>query len=188
MTDALPRGSCASPHAVRAAATAVIALALAACGPAPAPQATAPAADGWHEFSGSWNASGTRRMVSLGGDRHAALVDLSGSLFLAGPSRPNVGFRAEGIALVDTATGLVGRSVWTDDHGDEVYSEIRGEDAATGKRLTGTFIGGTGRYAGATGSYELVWQYVLYADEGTIQGGGTNLVGRVRVGAPAAKP
>jgi len=188
MTAAFLRRPCPSPHCVRAAAAAVIAVALAACGPAPAPQATAPAADGWHEFSGSWNATGTRRMLSLGGERHAALVDLSGSMFLAGPSRPGVGFRAEGIALVDTATGLVGRSVWTDDHGDEVYSEIRGEDAATGKRLTGTFIGGTGRYAGATGSYELVWQYVLYADEGAIQGRTTDLVGRVRTGAPAAKP
>jgi hypothetical protein len=187
MTAAFAHRSPSCLLALRAAAAA-IALTLAACGPSPSPPSAAPAADGWHEFSGSWNASGTRRMLSLGGDRHAALVDLSGSMFLAGPSRPGVGFRAEGIALVDTATGLVGRSVWTDDRGDQVYSEIRGEGPATGKRLTGTFIGGTGRYAGATGSYEFVWQYVLYADEGTIQGRATDLVGRVRVGAAAAKP
>ena len=33
----------------------------------------------------------------------------------SGPLRPGVGFRAEAIALGDTATGVVGRAVWTDD-------------------------------------------------------------------------
>jgi hypothetical protein len=162
-------------------------VALAACGPAPAPHGAAPSADGWYEFQGSWNASGRRHTIALGGDRKASLVDLTGSLFLSGPARPAVGFRGEVIALADSATGLVGRAVWTDEKGNSAYSEIRGEGTATGNRITGTFVGGTGRFAGATGTYELSWQYVLEAEDGTVQGRAVGLTGRVRfVSSPMA--
>ncbi len=163
-------------------------MALAACGPAPTPP---PAAGGWHEFSGSWNATGSRRTIPLGGDRRASVVDLSGSMLLAGPSRPGAGFRGDVIALGDSATGLVGRAVWTDENGNQVFSEVRGEGTSTGNHITGTFVGGSGRFAGATGTYEFSWQYVLEAEDGTVQGRAVGLTGRIRVGqgpeAPAAQ-
>ena len=43
---------------------------------------------------------------------------------------------------------MVGRAVWTDERGDQVFSELKGEWVGTGNRIVGTFIGGTGRYAG----------------------------------------
>ena len=49
-------------------------------------------------------------------------------------------------------------------------------------RIMGTFLGGTGRYAGVTGGYEFSWQYVVEAEDGTIQGRATGLKGRFRVG------
>ena len=91
-------------------------------------------------------------------------------MLLAGPKRPGVGFRSEVIALVDSETGLVGRSVWTDERGDQVFSELQGEGTAEHNHITGKFLGGTGRYAGATGSYEFSWQWVMEAEDGTIQG------------------
>ncbi len=51
-------------------------------------------------------------------------------MLLAGPSRPGVGFLSEVIALVDSKTGLTGRSVWTDENGDQVFSELKGEGTA----------------------------------------------------------
>jgi len=111
-----------------------------------------------------------------------------GPLLLAEPSRPDVGFRAEAIVLIDSATGMVGRSVWTDDRGDQVYSELRGEGTATGNRIVGTFLGGTGRYSGATGTYEFSWRFVLEAEDGTVQGQSVGLKGRVRVGQPPGAP
>ena len=54
-------------------------------------------------------------------------------MLLAGPGAPGVGFRSEVIALNDSATGLVGRSVWTDERGDQVFSELKGEGTATRK-------------------------------------------------------
>ena len=161
------------------------ALAAAACGPVAEPPKSASAPDEWHEFEGSWNAAGTRHTIPLGADRRASIIDLTGTMLLAGANRPGVGFRAEVIALVDSATGLVGRSVWTDEHGDQVWSEIKGDGTAAQNHIAGTILGGTGRYAGATGDYEFSWQFVIEAEDGSIQGRAVGLKGRVRAGKPA---
>ena len=94
------------------------------------------------------------------------------------------GFRAEVIALVDSETGLVGRSVWTDEHSEQVFSELKGEGTADRNRITGAIVGGTGRYAGATGSYEFSWQFVIESDDGSVQGSSNDLKGRIRLGEP----
>jgi hypothetical protein len=138
----------------------------------------------WREFQGTWTAVGKRQVIPLGGDRRASIADFNGSLVLSGPLRPAVGFRAEAIVLNDTLTGLVGRAVWTDERGDQVFSELRGEPKATGNRLFGTFLGGSGRYAGATGSYEFSWRFVIETEDGTVQGQSVDLKGRVRAGPP----
>jgi hypothetical protein len=142
----------------------------------------------WHEFQGTCTAVGRREVISLGGDRRASIADLNGSLLLSGASRPGVGFRAEAIVLNDSATGLVGRAVWTDERGDQLFSELRGEITATGNRLFGTFLGGSGRYAGATGSYEFSWRFLLEAEDGTVQGQCMGLKGQVRAAAPPGAP
>src|SRR6478735_8904897 len=108
--------------------------------------------------------------IALGADRRGSIIDLRGTMLLAGPERPGVGFLSEAIALVDSETGLVGRSVWTDERGDQVFSELQGEGTAEHNHITGKFLGGTGRYVGATGSYEFSWQWVIEAEDGTIQG------------------
>jgi hypothetical protein len=167
-----------------ALAVAALVLAVTACGPvAESPKPLAATGD-WREFEGSWNAAGSRRTISLGVDRRGSIIDLSGTMLLAGPGRPGTGFRAEVIALVDSATGLLGRSVWTDERGDQVFSELKGEGTSAKNRITGTILGGTGRYAGATGSYEFSWQFVIEAEDGSIQGRAVGLKGRVRPGQP----
>ena len=161
-----------------------LALAAASCGPVAEPPRPLAAPGEWREFEGSWNAAGSRRTIPLGADRRGALIDLRGTMLLAGPGRPGVGFRAEVIALADSATGLVGRSVWTDEHGDQVFSAITGEGAAARNHIAGTILGGTGRYAGVTGAYEFSWRYVHEAEDGSIQGSAVGLKGRFRLGQP----
>jgi hypothetical protein len=138
------------------------------------------------EFAGTWNAMGNRRSIALGEDRRGSIIELKGTMLLTGESRPAVGFRSELIALVDSKTGLVGRSVWTDERGEQVFSEVVGEGDAASNRIKGTFIGGTGRFAGVTGSYEYAWQYVLKAEDGSIQGRAVGLKGQVQFNQPAA--
>ena len=157
----------------------------AACGPAAEPPKPMAATGEWREFQGSWNAAGNRRTIPLGEGRRGAIIELKGSMLLAGPGRPGTGFRSEVIALVDSATGLVGRGVWTDERGDQVFSELKGEGTAAKNRITGTILGGTGRYAGATGEYAFSWHSVLEAEDGSIQGRAVDLKGRVRAGAGA---
>lgn len=163
----------------------LIAAVSAACaGPPPSAPMT-PGSD-WHEFEGSWTSSGTRHTIPLGEGRTSAVIELEGTMLLAGPGRPGVGFRSQVIALVDSASGLTGRSVWTDENGDQVFSELKGTGTAARNRLEGTFVGGTGRYAGATGSYEFSWQYMIESEDGRISGRAVELKGRVRIGAPPA--
>jgi hypothetical protein len=166
----------------------VLALAATACGPSAEPlKSAAPAAGEWREFEGSWNAAGSRRAISFGADRRASIIDLRGSMLLAGAGRPGVGFRSDVIALVDSETGLIGRGVWTDEKGDQVFSELKGEGTAAKNHISGTILGGTGRYGGVTGSYEFTWQFVIEAEDGSIQGNAVGLKGRFKAGQPSAE-
>lgn len=131
-------------------------------------------------FEGSWNAAGTRRTIPLGGDRKGSTINLRGTMLLTGPGRPGAGFQAEVIGMVDTQTGLVGRAVWTDEHGDQVYSELKGEGTKEHNRVQGTFLGGTGRFSGITGTYEFAWEFVIESEDGTLQGRAVGLRGCYR--------
>jgi hypothetical protein len=141
----------------------------------------------WREFEGSWNAAGTRRSIPLGGDRKGSVINLRGTMLLTGAGRPSVGFRAEVVALSDTETGLVGRGVWTDERGDQVFSELKGEGTKEKNRIEGTILGGTGRFAGAIGSYQFSWEFVIESEDGSIQGRAVGLKGRIRPGQPDAR-
>ena len=167
---------------------AMIALALftAACSPVAEPPKPEAATGEWREFEGSWNAAGSRRSISLGAGRRGSIIDLRGTMLLGGAGRPGTGFRSEAIALVDTATGLQGRSIWTNERGEHVFSELAGEGTEADNHITGTFLGGTGRFAGVTGAYEFSWQYVMEAEDGSIQGRAVGLKGRFRLGQSTA--
>ena len=171
-------------RAIGRAIVGALALAVTACEPAAEQPKPAAAAGEWREFEGSWNAAGSRRTSPLGAERKGSILDLRGTMLLAGQGRPGVGFRSEVIALSDSETGLFGRSVWTDERGEQVFSELKGEGTAAQNRIAGTILGGTGRYAGATGSYEFSWQFVIEAEDGSIQGRAVGLKGRFRIGEP----
>ena len=83
---------------------------------------------------------------------------------------------------------MVGRAVWTDQNGDRAYSELKGQGTNTGNSVVGTFVGGTGRYRGATGAYEFSWRFVLETEDGTVQGQSDGLRGRVRFDVPPGMP
>lgn len=81
-------------------------LAVLACGLAPRRTQPLLESGGWHEFQGTWTASGSRYIMRLGNDRRSSISNLEGSLLLAGTSRPAVGFRAEAIVFNDSVTGM----------------------------------------------------------------------------------
>src|SRR6478736_2055996 len=152
-------------------------LLTASCGRSSDSALQAPSEGGWYTFEGTWTATGTRRILRLGVDHRAAIFDLTGSVLLTGAQRPAVGFRAEAIGFSDSRAGMQGRCVWTDERGEMVYSELKGEFVGTGNHIVGTFVGGTGRYAGVTGDYSFQWQYVIGTEDGAVSGRAVNFQG-----------
>src|SRR5215475_10463716 len=152
--------------------------------PAAPPLASAPGE--WREFGGNLSATGSRHTLRLEPGHQASTFNLSGSLLLTDAQGLGVGFRAEIIGLADTRTGGVGRAVWTDERGDQVFSDLKGSALAAGTQVTGTITGGTGRYAGVTGEYELRWRWVVQTEDGAIGGRTESLKGRAKLMTAAA--
>lgn len=137
-------------------------------------------------FEGTWSATGSRRTLELEPGHRASIFSLTGSLLLTGERGLGIGFQGDVIGFSDNKAGGTGQCVWTDQRGDKIYSQIRGESLKTGSNVVGTITGGTGRWAGLTGAYELRWQYVIESDDGTISGRAVGLKGRVTVPAGGA--
>lgn len=142
----------------------------------------------WLPFEGTWSAVGTRQALPMGGGRKAVIVYFSGSLVLTVQEGLSRGFRSEAIGFDDGKGVSIGEGVWTDDNGDQIFSELKGQAVETGRHISGVITGGTGRYAGVTGEYEFDWQYVVRGPDGTIQGRGVRLKGRARLPAAAPPP
>ena len=165
---------------------ALLVLCAGACsGPATEPAATLAPGES-RTFEGSWTASGTRRTLELERGHKASIIDLSGSVLLTGERGLGVGFQGDAIGFSDNKAGGTGQAVWTDERGDKVFSQLRGEPIGTGSKVVGTITGGTGRYAGLTGEYELHWQYVIDSDDGSVSGRAVGLKGRVTASASGA--
>ena len=148
-----------------------------------APLTSAQPTEGERTFSGSWSATGQQETIPTEGVRAASIVRLSGSLVLTDGSGLSRGFRGEAIGFDDGAAVRLVRSVWTDDRGDRIFSELRGEPLEKGRRWIGTITGGSGRYAHMAGEYELTWQYVIRTEDGAFQGRAADLKGRFRLGS-----
>jgi hypothetical protein len=137
---------------------------------------------GWRTFEATWSAAGERHTLTVEDGRTAVIARLSGALVLKTGEGLSRGFRAQAIGFDDGQGAGVGRAVWTDDRGDQVFSDLTGHPAQTGRHVSGSITGGTGRYAGLTGSYTLTWDYVLPSDDGRIQARAAAVTGRFRPG------
>ena len=154
---------------------------LAACERPVDPPAPAVVPGEVRTFTGNWTMTGNRQLMAFESGRQAGIFNLSGSLLLTGKQRLTAGFKAEVIGFSDTATGMTGRSVWTDERGDKVFSELRGDLAAPGKLIEGRFVGGTGRYAGVSGDYNFRWQRLAETGDGELSGRVVGLEGSARL-------
>lgn len=163
-------------------------LFLIGCSQPTVPQAEVDSPSEWHMFRGSWTSSGTRQTLKLETGHQASIFDLTGSLLLTGDRGLGVGFGATAVGFSDNLTGMQGRCVWTDERGDKVYSELNGQWVGTGNNIVGTFLGGTGRFAGITGEYSFQWKYVVESEGGAVSGSAVNLQGRARLGRASAAP
>jgi hypothetical protein len=163
----------------------LVAIAVAACGRTSREPGPALSAGEWRSFEGTWSAAGDRRTIDAGPGQQASVVDFSGAILLTGERGLGAGFQARVIAYSDGKALSIGRAVWIDERGDMIFSELSGGQLATGRRITGTFTGGTGRWSGITGEYGFDWKYII-GTEGRVQGRAEQLRGRARIAGSAA--
>jgi hypothetical protein len=176
-----PNGSIRAVPVGGILAVLMIAMSLspAALGQGPA---APPATQSGGSFQGEWSATGHRQALPSGSGRTATIAYFSGSLLLGAEGGLSRGFRYEAVTYDDGKGDSVGSCVWTDEHGDQIYSDLKGQAIESGKHIAGTITGGTGRYAGITGEYAFDWQYVIVTAEGDVQGRVTSLKGSWRRG------
>jgi hypothetical protein len=164
-----------------------VALALlmftAGCSRSSLSTAETPSSGEWRTFQATWSASGVRQTLKLEPNHRASTFDLTGALLLTGDQGLGVGFQARAIGLTDSLAGMQGWCVWTDERGDKIYSELKGEFVATGNHIAGTILGGTGRYTGVTGEYSFEWRFVVESEDGSVSGRAVDLKGRARLGS-----
>jgi hypothetical protein len=139
-------------------------------------------------FTGKWSATGTRQIMQLESSHQAAIFRVTGSLLLEGKQRLKRGFKADLIGFFDSLKGMQGCSVWTDERGDKVFSELQGDTDFPSSLISGTFLGGTGRYAHVTGEYTFKWKRLTNSEYGKVSGRVVDLQGWARLGSPAASP
>lgn len=161
----------------RLAAALVACTLMTACGDPSPPGKALQVSGETRDFSGRMTLVGARETLLLQDKQTAATFRLGGSLLLSGANRPNVGFKVDIIGFSDSAKGMTARSVWTDERGDRAYSDLRATETGPGKKVDGTFTGGTGRYTGVSGDYSFSWQYMTDADDGNVGARVTDLRG-----------
>ena len=174
-----------SRPAIRRAFCALVATLPILVLPMPAPFAQGgPSADDWVAFEGRWSATGRRQALPTEGSQAAAIVRLSGAINLsAGTEVVGGGLLGEAIGYDDGSGTASGRSMWTDSRGDRVFSSFTADTIGTGRRVTGTITGGTGRFTSVVGDYTLTWQYVVQGEDEAVQGRSVDLKGRIRRGS-----
>lgn len=173
--------------AARLALFAGLLLLVTSCGREEAAPILPASAGNQRNFSGTMTLSGSRQTLPFAGDGQAASFQLSGTALLAGEQRPALGYRAEIIGASNGVSGMRASSVWTDRNGERAFSELRAEETGPDRIVIGTFVGGTGRYAGITGEYRFTWQYMMNNEEGGVGARITDLQGWVRFADPAGQ-
>jgi hypothetical protein len=164
-----------APIAAALLASALAALALSAA-------EENPASEGWRPFTATWSLSGERQSLSTEGLRPASIIHLSGPLTLTSGEGLGRGFLGEVIGFDDGGTLLVGRAAFVDEHGDKIFCTLKAQPIGSGRRVTATISGGTGRFAGLEGEFSLVWQYVVEQDNEQVSLRTANVEGRTRRG------
>lgn len=108
-------------------------------------------------FSGTWIASGQLWSLEFAVDREVGNFKLSGHVNLKDEVGEVEDYWAECVGLSDSVAGSAARCVWRSLKGDKAYSVLSGKPLVEGSKISGEFVGGTGRLKGLKGSFSFTW-------------------------------
>ena len=114
------------------------------------------------DFTGTWVANGTRDVLPFGTNRETALFKLAGHVNLNNQLGGQQDYWSECIGLADTDSGSHVRCVWRSLGGQEIFLVLQAKRLATGAKVSGTIVGGTGSAAGIKGSLEFEWSTMSF--------------------------
>ena len=137
------------------------------------------------EFKGSWIANGTRTPFPFGDGREVYTFRLAGHVSLETTLAKEKDYWSECVGLADSATGVIGRCVWRDLAGPEIYITLQGDKLQQGGLISGTIVGGSGALAGISGDLTFNWASVVALADAdgtvTVTGQTKNLGGHFRL-------
>jgi len=137
------------------------------------------------EFTGSWIANGTRTPFPFGEGRPVFTFKIAGHVSLQTALGRKKDYWSECIGLADAVTGVVGRCVWKDLAGPELFLTLQSDRLQQGSQVAGTIVGGTGPLAGISGDLSFTWSSVIVQTDAdgivTMTGQTRNLGGRYRI-------
>ena len=129
------------------------------------------------EFKGSMIANGTRMDFPFTAGRKVFTFKLSGHVNLQTPLGKQGDYWSECIGLADSVTGVVGRCIWKDLNGSEIYLTIQSDQLQQGSQVRGTIVGGSEKFAGISGELSFNWFSVINQ---TDSGGSVNITGQTK--------
>lgn len=129
------------------------------------------------EIKGSWISNGTRTPFPFGDGRQVFTFKLGGHINLRTTLDKQKDYWGECVGLADSVTGIVGRCVWKDLAGPEIYLTLRSDQLEQGSLVTGTIVGGTGPLAGISGDVSFNWSSVIVQTDAN---GIVNVTGETR--------
>ena len=123
-------------------------------------------------FAAQWSITGTQQGLEFGPARSLSIYEHSGTITVVRSDGLVGNALSKCIGLGDTAKGDVSRCIWIDAAGEKIFSELTARTGAHSETGSGrgTFVGGTGRFEGITGSYEIDWVNVPSLDPEMIEG------------------
>jgi hypothetical protein len=137
------------------------------------------------DFKGTMIANGTRTNFSFGDGRQVFTFKLAGHVSLQTAIGKKKDYWSECIGLADSTSGVVGRCVWKDLDGPEIYLTIQSDRLQQGSQVTGTIVGGSGKLAGISGELSFNWSSVITQTDAdgivNVTGQTRNLGGSYRV-------
>jgi len=137
------------------------------------------------EFKGTIIANGTRTPFPFANERQVFTFKLSGHVNLQTSISKQKDYWSECIGLADSVTGGIGRCVWKDLAGPEIYLTIQSDKPQQGGQVIGTIVGGSGKLAGISGELSFNWSSVITLTEAegvvSVTGQTKNLIGSYRI-------
>ena len=122
-------------------------------------------------FQAQWSIVGTQQGLDFGPARSLSIYEHSGTITVVRSDGLVGNAMSKCIGLGDSAKGDVSRCIWIDASGEKIFSELtaRGSSRSGTGSGRGTLVGGTGRFEGITGTYEIDWVDVPSLDPERIE-------------------